>query len=684
MGLYDDLKKSDSLDPVEVLGSSNLTMANKTSGVRLQLTSAYNEQALILNEAEVPKLYTGYEKELGSYNDSLKVAKTNYKILHKIEKYPSYPNTHYTLIVQDINTGVVSIIENKHYEKLAEDHGYFKPNVKTDYLNMGNIIEKGAVISKSNSHDEYLNYRYGVNANVAYISKKDNIEDGIIISESFANRVSYASIETIEITLGFNDILLNIYGDSVIYRSFPDMFNEVNDGIFCAKRSIDHMNCGCNTTVNSLMNIDTNDELFYANGKLIDVEIFINSNAELVRDNGHRQQIIMYYNIIKDYKYKVMKHLEQYVKNPMINLTVEANTRYYNYKNYIDASMSPNNDIKFVNSTGIFEFAYLKFTIGRNVNLVEGSKLTNRSGGKGVICKIIPDDLMPEDEYGTKAEVILNPCGIVGRSNPSQLYEQELNFISSRIVDKIKNEKSLSKKYDILYKFFSIIDKEMCDKFNIYYKNMTPLMKQQYMNNIVEKGIYIRQHPFNNISFEELKYLYRTFNIKPSKLKINVLDPNDGKIKSFKSINSVIIGQEYIMVLKHTPDSKLSSVSISDVNNLGLPHKSSAKAKNSPFKNTPITLGEMELNVAINRVDPLIVNRLMSGNGGNLKHRDNVAKMLLEEDPLMYHDINIKNEDIIDSIASDAFTAIFYQLGYTIYSDTFKTTVEIGVKNEDE
>ena len=40
MGLYDDLKKSDSLDPVEVLGSSNLTMANKTSGVRLQLTSA--------------------------------------------------------------------------------------------------------------------------------------------------------------------------------------------------------------------------------------------------------------------------------------------------------------------------------------------------------------------------------------------------------------------------------------------------------------------------------------------------------------------------------------------------------------------------------------------------------------------------------------------------------------------
>jgi hypothetical protein len=46
------------------------------------------------------------------------------------------------------------------------------------------------------------------------------------------------------------------------------------------------------------MNIDTNDEIFHGDGKLIDVEIFVNANNELVKDNSHRQQIIMYYNII--------------------------------------------------------------------------------------------------------------------------------------------------------------------------------------------------------------------------------------------------------------------------------------------------------------------------------------------------------------------------------------------------
>lgn len=636
---------------------------------------------MILNESEVPKLYTGFEKELGKYNDSLKVAKTQYKILHRIEKYPAYPGIHYSMILQDTTTGIISVVENNHYEKLAEDHGYFKPIVETDYKTVGGIIEKGSVISKANSHDEFFNYKYGINANVAYISKKDNIEDGIIISESFSKRVSYAQVKTIEVTLGFNDILLNIYGNSDVYRSFPDIFNEVKNGIFCVKRSIDHMNAGCNTTINSLMNIDTNDEIFHGDGKLIDVEIFINSNSELLKDNSHRQQIIMYYNIIKDYKYKIMKALEPYVKNNLVSLTTDANTRYHNYKTYIDACTNMNNEIKFSNNTGVFEFAFIRFIIGRNVNLSEGSKLTNRFGGKGVVCNVVPDELMPIDEYGTRAEIILNPCGVVGRSNPGQLYEQELNFISERIVDKMKNEDTLSKKYDLLYKFLSMVNLEMCNKFNNYYNSLSIQNKNNYIDNVIDKGIYIYQHPFDNITFEQLKNLYNTFNIKPSKLTVGVIDQhNPNNIRKYKSINSVIIGKEYIMVLKHTPESKLSSVSISDINNIGLPHKSTVKTKNLPFRNTPIKLGEMELTIAMNRVDPLIVNRLMAGNGGNLKHREKVAKMLLNEDPLMYHDINIENKDIMDSIASDTFVAIFNQLGYCVFSDESKITIDIGVK----
>ena len=226
MSLEEDLKLIDAqVDPVEVGGIHNLTLFNKSSGPRLHLTSSYFEQSLILNNPEIPRMYTAFEKELGSYNDSLKIAKCTYKILHRIEKYPTNPGYHYTLILQDVATGIVGIVENRHYESLAEEHGYFKPNVPVDYMGPGQVIEMGSVLSKATSHDENFNYRYGINANVAYISKKDDIEDGIIISESFANRVSYASIKTVELTLGFNDILLNIYGDENNYRSFPDIFD---------------------------------------------------------------------------------------------------------------------------------------------------------------------------------------------------------------------------------------------------------------------------------------------------------------------------------------------------------------------------------------------------------------------------------------------------------------------------
>lgn len=681
MSLEEDLKATDVLDPVEVGGIYNLTLFNKSSGPRLHLTGSYFEQSLILNESEVPRMYTGFEKELGSYNDSLKIAKCNYKILHRIEKFPTNPGFHYTLILQDVATGVIGSIENRHYESLAEDHGYFKPMTDTDFKSPGSVIEKGSVLSKANSHDDHFNYKYGVNANVAYISKKDDIEDGIIISEDFANRVSYASVKTIELTLGFNDILLNIYGDENIYKSFPDIFGDVKDGIFCAKRSIDSLNSGCNTTAKSLMMIDTNDELYHGDGKILDVEIFINSNAELMKDNAHRQQIIAYYNIVREYKYKICKHLETYVKNKAYNVTEEAITRYHNYKNYVDSCNSPTNDIRFSNSTGTFEFAYIKFTIGRSVNLSEGTKLTNRFGGKGVVCKVVPTHLMPVDAFGTVADVILNPCGVIGRSNPGQCYEQELNFIADRVADKIKESDTIVKKYSLLHKFFSMIDNDNAIELERYYKTLSNHDKHQFFDRMVSQGIHIRQHPFNNITFEQLKKVYIEFGVKPSYIKtgIRVHTENGSEIRYYKSLSPVIIGKEYIMILKHTTDSKFSSVSVSDVNSLGLPHKNTSKSKNLPFRSTPIKFGEMEINISLNRCSPLIVNRLLAGNGSNLKHRDRVSKMLLEEDPFVYHNVDVASEDITDSIASDAFVAIMRQLGYCIYGGSVERSCEIGL-----
>lgn len=59
-----------------------------------------------------------------------------------------------------------------------------------------------------------------------------------------------------------------------------------------------------------------------------------------------------------------------------------------------------------------------------------GDKMSGRFGDKGVIAAIVPDHLMPHDRDGKPYEVLLNPLGIVSRTNPSQKVEAMLGKIA--------------------------------------------------------------------------------------------------------------------------------------------------------------------------------------------------------------------------------------------------------------
>lgn len=52
-----------------------------------------------------------------------------------------------------------------------------------------------------------------------------------------------------------------------------------------------------------------------------------------------------------------------------------------------------------------------------------GDKLSGRFGDKGVIADIVPDDQMPHDGEGRPFEILVNPAGIISRTNPSQAIE---------------------------------------------------------------------------------------------------------------------------------------------------------------------------------------------------------------------------------------------------------------------
>lgn len=61
-----------------------------------------------------------------------------------------------------------------------------------------------------------------------------------------------------------------------------------------------------------------------------------------------------------------------------------------------------------------------------------GDKLSGRYGDKGVVAAVVPDHEMPADGQGRPFEVLLNPLGIVTRTNPAQEMEAALGKIAER------------------------------------------------------------------------------------------------------------------------------------------------------------------------------------------------------------------------------------------------------------
>jgi hypothetical protein len=663
----------DNINPLYALSSYNLTLPNKSSGPRLNLFGGFLQQYLILEKPELPRMFTGFEKELGIYNESLQLADVNYRILEKIDKYYAHPNYHYMVIVQDIDTGIIDCMEITHAETLNEDRGYLRDITDFDRAMPGETVPKGTVITKSTSHDENLNFRYGINANTMFVSDEDNIEDGIVISESFAKRVVIPSVKTVELSIGMNEVLLNSYGDDDNYKSFPEIFENIKDGVLCVKRKIPNDTFAAYTTNEALRTLNNEDEMVYATGQILDIDIFCNSNSELTRDLLNRNQLLAHYDIVRSYKERCVEAMERYPKTKN-KVTTRFNVKYNSLKFYSNTCAQTVNTQLFtngVNPGGNFEFITVKFKIADRETLTNGCKLCNRHGSKGVSCRIEKDEYMPVDGYGNRAEVILNPGSIPGRLNIGQNYEHELNFIADRVHHMIIDAKTNESKLKILIDFFKETDKDHCKFITDTYSKLTTKEKNMFWQEVEDEGLYVRQAPMDNISLDGLETLYRKFKIKPTvltyKQKIRTEDGNWIE-KEYKTINEAIIAKIYFMISKHTTDSKFSAVSIGKTNSLGLPGRASTKTRrNIPFRQTCVKLGEMEGDIMANLVGIDIINRFMASSM-NKRHRQEVAEMLLTQDPHKYHDIPRPNEDIKGSIAANAFVALCHQCGYMYYT----------------
>lgn len=277
-------------------------------------------------------------------------------------------------------------------------------------------------------------------------------------------------------------------------------------------------------------------------------------------------------------------------------------------------------------------------------------------GNKGTVSKILPNDKMPKTKDGRFAEAVLNPFGVVGRCNPAQLFEQELNFIAQEIIHREKDDLEL---FDQLINFLSILNTDQ-DSFLIQ-KIDTEEKIREFISDVRANGLLIHQPPFfNNASPEIMQELYETFGIE--KLE-------------FEGISEkLIMGKMFFIKLRHEASGKFSARSAGQTSLLNVPFKTNEAFKKgtAQHNSNPIRFGEQELfNMLLLAADKDgargVINFLRSYSSHGSERR-NLLQKLIKTDPEKIDSVDEEERNTVTN-AAQVIRAFFAGMGIEIESD---------------
>ena len=583
-----------------VFGMTLLTRTGYISGNRSIMTTGHLKQAMTPICPEVPKVFTEYENMVGKYSTGIKKASREWRVVDKIYKFEE--NNHlYTLIVKDEQTGYYDVIEKKLVENLTEKFGFRYNTEELDKIQVGDLIPKDSVLFKSTSYDEYNNYRFGVNATFCYTSDVKTTEDAILVSETFADKFRCVEVESITVSVNDNDVLINLYGDENNYKCFPDIGETIKDKIICATRRINNDQIFYDFKETNLRKINFSEDVLCteqgSGGKIIDIRVYSNKTLEEMEINEYHAQVTKYYkNELRYFKELVQSTQDVVHEN-------KDHSRNYNYV-YKKSKDVLDENVKWCEQQGKKPFSnmIIEFIVEREVPLKEGSKITGLFGNKGVISKILPDDEMPVLENGRVVDVQFNCLGVINRLNSFQLFEQSINFIMNRTIDRIKTLETNDQRAALVFTMINNFNTRQAREMGELYSKMNEEQREEFIQDIYEYGIFVHIPPFwheRNL-FDVLSEIYDKYDwLTPYKVFVK----KNGRFRPV--MNEFIVGEMYIIRLKQTAAKGLSTRSVGGVNLIGVPVKDAqAKENKILYSKTPCRVGIDELLNLLIGMDP--------------------------------------------------------------------------------
>lgn len=626
--------------PEQILGKcldQPFTTAN--SGSRKILYSTQKEHALPLLNPEVPIIQTGFENRFGDYSSSIIKMDDDYQVMAKISKFSKLPNHHYILIIRNLRTNQLDVLTRISYKPLTESYGYLYNNDVLDKLDIDYTIQKGEIVRSSKAYDQYMNRCDGVNLTTAYICRDKTMEDGIQISQSAALKLASPLINTIQIPLNDNDIILNLYGDDNEYLGIPYVGQKVKDGIVCAVRRENNEDSLYTQSREMLKRILMSDTKYLAQGdvEVIDINIYSN-NPDSLRERHSNNQLNYYYEDKQRFMYEVIHTVENLKSRGYANLSHNLEKMYVDYKREFGGAEFM---IDKTYSGTILEITVLE----RNIPSV-GDKISNRYGGKGVISEVVPDHLMPiVEDTGKPIDICFNSSTCVNRLNDGQLKETSLTHIGERIIQyiQIMYKDDTDAALNEIIKFISMCSPDQGETLSTLIQSYSDEDKDILLQSLIDDGnIFISVLPASeSLTLDQLDAIYKEF---PYAVQHRMLAPiidSMGNIRYAIARRPLVCGKMYIYRLKQYAEEKFSVTSLSSVNikNENTRSKASKNFK-SLYSNTPIKFGEMESgdlgHIGMEHVLSILMIHSVSPQARRL------VEQMLTDDP---YDIDIRLDD---------------------------------------
>lgn len=235
----------------------------------------------------------------------------------------------------------------------------------------GDIVEKGDYLADSNFTKNGV-LALGKNLNVAYIPYKGlNHEDGIVISESAARKLT--SVHTEKISLNIDK--LKIVDKKKFASAFPTEFTKTQ----LAKISDDGV-------VKKGSVLEAGDPIIL-----------------ILEDEAASK------------------------KNQVLGLVHKSLIRRFSNVSTVYDGIHPATVLDVFNNGSV-----ITVLLKEEKPAVVGDKLSGSWGNKGVITTILPDDEMMVGENGKPLDALFTPVGVIGRINPAQLLDVTLSKIADK------------------------------------------------------------------------------------------------------------------------------------------------------------------------------------------------------------------------------------------------------------